>query len=385
MFIKNDLRIPKIVLLPLVFVALVAVIAGGRLLFAPECYTIRERVPQEGSQGYRTWYGENLKSFYHRNRTMCIPDGWRAIGAIETGDGWARYERDKTGIMIREHSFSERRLTFKDSSYAVTLLYPKDTSEYLLKAYARVIENAFNRTGSLFGDEGDAVIEHTVLVTAGLGGAHPEAPLIYPDPRESVTVFVRSPYDTRAEELLIHAVVHLYNRFRTDFTGYQKNQSPLQAADFQELEATWAETAFRSSSAGRESRLAYLYTVHIAVKTGNFDLITGPPFDNKQEFENITPSVVVPRDASELDIQYGHYVLAPLALVAVDGLLYEAGAPATVEKILTKIHAGEADNLFEELARYFDDEELNTIWRWMSEGETIPLELIENASAHYRQ
>ena len=368
----------------LYFLVLVVVIAVGRYAFAPECYTVRERVPAEGTQGYQTWYGEDVQSFYHRNRVMCIPDGWRAIGAIETGDGWARYERGKTGVMLREEAFLSRTLTFETSNYAVTLLYPAATSKAALAEYERIVENAFNRVGALFNDAPtQSPRPHTVLVTAGLGGAHPEAPLIYPDPRESVTVFVRSPYDTRAEELLIHAVVHLYNRFRTDFTGYQKNQSPLQAADFQELEATWAETAFRSSSAGRESRLAYLYTVHTAVKTGNFDLVTGPPFDNKQEFENITPSVVVPRDASELDIQYGHYVLAPLSLVAVDELLYEAGAPATVEKILTKIHAGEADNLFEELARYFNDEKLNTIWRWMDGQETIPQKLIQTASSRY--
>lgn len=382
----------SIVFYPAVFIVLVAAIALGRFVFAPECYTIRERVPAEGSQGYQTWYGETLKSFYHRGRRMCIPKGWRAVGAVKTGNvrggeaiGWATFEDGKTGIMIQNGAFAERTIPLDGSNYAVTLLYPAETPDYLLLEYARITENAFNRIGAVFNDEKtETPVPHTVLVTAGLAGASADGgTFIYPDPRSSVTIFVRDPQDPRSEELVIHAVVHLYNRFGAHDRTYLNLQSPLSSGDFEELEATWAETAFRTSDSGRENRLAYLYNVHTAVETGNFDLITGPPFDDREAFATINPGVAVPQDASELDIQYGHYVLGPLSMLAIDGLLDEAGAPADVEKILTRIHAGEAENLFAELARYLTDEELNTAWQWMDGEETVPRALIQTALERY--
>lgn len=352
------------------------------------CFTPPERVPQQGSQGYQTWYGENLRSFYHRDKKVCVPDGWEAVGAVATGAGWAKFESGVTGIMLRIEAFSKRTFSVPESNFEITLRYPASASVVSVAGYTATVKNALSRAGTLFNDTlSDAPVPHTVLVTAGLEDSLPDETHIYPDPRRSVTIFVRDPQDPRAEELVIHAFVHLYNRFSTERLAYQTRQPPLAAADIQELEATWAETAFSESSSGRAGRLGYLFSVHEAVAARDFSRITkkGPPFDDRDAFEAIRPSVLVPPGAPYLDEQYGHYVLAPLALTAVDGLLFEKGAPADVEEILRRVHSGEAENLFTELSRYLTEDELATVMRWVQENGPIPGGLVRSALAHYAQ
>lgn len=364
--------------------------------FSFSCIVPKERVPQEGTQGYQTWYGKDIRSFYHRDRRVCVPYGWEAVGATAKGNlpvrgtqagGWARWEHGKTGIVVRSAAFSKAAFSVPESNYKITLRYSASTSPSAARRYERAVEHAFARVGALFGDAiSDSPVPHTVLVTAGLErDSSGEEIALYPDPRGSVTVLVQDPEESvRGEELLLHAVVHLYNRFNTKRTRYQRYQSPLSAADVEELEATWAETAFRTSEKGRAARLSYLYNVHGAVTTGNFALPKAPPFDDAEAFSVIRPGVVQPPGASELDIQYGHYVLGPLSMVGIDGLLTRADATADLEDILKRIHTGDADNLFAELARYLTDAQVKNIADWMSGKEAVPKSVIEAALEHYR-
>ena len=46
--------------------------------------------------------------------------------------------------------------------------------------------------------------------------------------------------------------------------------------DWQELVATWTESAFLASDKGRERRLRYLYRVHAAVRDDDFSRIHTP-------------------------------------------------------------------------------------------------------------
>lgn len=377
--ITRILNTKKIILLPAVFITLVILIALSRQFFAPDCFTIQERVPKEGSQGFQTWYGEDIKSFYHRDKKHCIPEGWRAVGATEVGGGWARFAPNRTGVMVAENTFDSFILTPNNTHYSLFVLYPTQFSEAERLRYARVIENAFMRVGTLFGDVNAYTPEqHTILITAGVADE-----LIYPDPRENLTIFVRELDDPRAEELFIHAVVHLYNRFAPRTTPYQQNQEPLTEGDIQEFEATWAEIAFHTTAQNRAKRVDYLYTVHSAVRTDSFEAILGPPFDDREAFMQINPRLPLSPNASELDIQYGHYILAPLIFVAIDGLLSERAAPVDVETILTRVHEGEANNFFTELNRYITDEDTAMVLGWIHDAEPIPPSLLEEALTTY--
>lgn len=348
------------------------------------CSPISVEETEMGSQGFRVWSGPTLVSFEHQDKKICIPSGFEAVGAESSGSGWARFENDVTGVVILTEAFAEKNITFELSSYVVRLLYPKHMAEPELELYEATVRNSFEKMGSLYNDSiNNKRRTHTILVTVGVERTDNAKTPIYPDPRENLSIFVRSPTSLRGEELLIHAVAHLYNRQRTDTMAYQLYQSPIPPSDFQELEASWSEIAFRSSPQGRAARVAYLHNVHTAVQTKNFALITSGPFiRDKSEFENIERTVIVPEDASFLSAQYGHYILGPLVMVAIDGLLSEKNSDATVEKILLLVHTTNTSFL-ERLSEHLSPKEISDILSWMLEGKTVPSELIETGAKVY--
>jgi hypothetical protein len=287
-------------------------------------------------------------------------------------------------VFIHSASFDSQTIQPIDSVYTVRVLYPKALAPEI-GAYTRIIDNAFTRAGRLFGERRGAhpTLEHSVLITAGLAGnTLDEGTRVYPDPSARVSMFVRTPNYARAEELYIHAVMHLYNRQREGLLAYQDLQSPFAAEDWQEMEATWAESAFNTSSSGREGRLKYLYNVHTAVVTKNFALISEPPFTDKDGFEKIVPSIAVAKGGAYLDYQYGHYVLAPLVMLAIEGLLQERKTGATVESMLLAVHA-EGTRFFDNPAQVLSEKDLARIRSWSTGDGLIPMALLESAVAYY--
>ncbi|MFA5877156.1 MAG: hypothetical protein WC880_02205 [Candidatus Paceibacterota bacterium] len=366
--------------------ALLAVAVYFLPILKGECYKVPDYLkPIAGSQGYRIWSGDILKSFDHKNRPVCVPQGWEAVGAIETGSGWAKFETNLTGVLIRSDAFTLQSIQPKQSIYRVDILYPATTTESSIRRYVAIIENAFNRTGKLFNDAPkEQRVQHIVLITAGLAGnAYEDITQVYPDPSARVSAFVRTQNILRGEELFVHAVMHLYNRHQSGTLPYQKLQSPFTEEDWQEVEATWAETAF-TTSREQSGRIVYLYSVHTALRTGNFSLIKEAPFNNQKAFEKIRQSVIVAPNSPNLDYQYGHYVLAPLSMLAVDGMLQESHTGTSVEKILTDIHAGKASNFFDELQRTLSKEEVQRARGWFEGRETIPTSVINSVVASYK-
>lgn len=351
-----------------------------------ECYKVPDHLkPVAGSQGYRIWSGDTLKSFDHQNRPVCVPQGWEAVGAIETGVGWAKFEKNLTGVLIRSDAFTLKTIQPKQSSYRVDILYPVITEGHSVELYDAIIENAFNRVGKLFNDAPTELrSKHTVLITTGLAGnTYEDTTRVYPDPSARMSAFVRTPDNLRAEELFVHAVVHLYNRHQSGVLPYEKLQSPFAEEDWQEVEATWAETTF-TISRQQESRIVYLYTIHTAVRTGNFSLIKEAPFNNQKAFEKIKQTAIVAPGSPNLDYQYGHYVLAPLSMLAIEGMLQQSHASTSVEKILTDMHAGNAGNFFNELSKVLSKEEVARARSWFEGRETIPSGLVYSAVTYYK-
>lgn len=375
---------------PLVLLAVAAFLGLGVLYALPFfwsgvfCYTPPKQAPDAGSQGYRIWFGDSLKSFEHQDRKVCVPEGFEAVGAVEIGAGWAKFDPGMTGVLVRSDAFASELLEPKESSYSVRLLYSIGTDANTREQYARIVENAFNRVGGLFERQIPPAsrLPHTVLVTAGVAGdTRSGHTRVYPDPRASLSIFMRTPENPRAEELFIHAVMHLYNRHRTDLTAHQESQAPFGVEDWQELEATWSETALTTSD--RLARLSYLYNVHTAVRTGNFSLITSPPFNDEEAFRRIRQSAIVDSGSETLDYQYGHYVLAPLSMLAVEGLLREFNPATDMEDILREIHRGEGVNFFDELEVLLPPEQMERVRGWFEGKKTIPTELIQAAAVYY--
>lgn len=376
----------KKIIVAIIGTIVLALIGSATYFITTTCSPVPTSEPQLGSQGYRIWSGPTLQTFDHNNKRICVPDGWQAVSATQSGNGWAKFESGLTGVLIRPSAFASTTLQFQNSSYVVTVLYPGSESTPLSERYVRAVKNAFERTGAVFGDSSkNPQRTHTVLVTPGIEGATSAngSIAVYPDPGPNLSIFVQNVDSQRGEELFIHGVTHLYNRFRDDLMAYQKNQSPVPEEDWQELEAVWAETAFRTTDDGRSARIDYLYTVHTAVQTKNFALIHSPPFDDREAFNSIRPGVILKEDSTYLEVQYGHYILGPLALIATEGLLQKYGTRTDLERILLSIHTGKAKNFFDELEKVLPLKEVENSKAWMFDGKTIPYELVLQGNNYY--
>lgn len=376
------MRLPKArTLIPF---ALFALILG--LVFVPPPCTPTKREFEKGAHGYRLWWGASLRSVEHGGRRVCVPNGWEALGYEEVGDGWARYASGKTGVLVRSDAFGAIPLSFEGSSYLVALRYPlSETAPKDVARYEATVRSAFERVSALFpNDAASAPHPHTVVVTADLSVGLSETDSVYPDPGADVTYLILPPEAPRSEELFVHALMHLYNRERSDLTEYQELDSSIPAEDWQEVEASWAEIALISSDERRQGRLAYLYGIHEAVREGVAGEGDEPPFDEPGAFARLHQSVAQSGNPSFLDAQYGHYVLAPLAMVALDGLLARHDADASVATLLTRLHAGEA-GFFALLEETLPAEESARVRGWMNGTETVPRALVLEGAERYRR
>ena len=347
------------------------------------CTTVDTVSTQRGSHGYRLWSGESLVSFAHRGQAICVPTGWQAVGQVaeDMDDGSVRFERGTTGVLIKKESFGLRALEPRGSSYRVSVLYPLSLSRADVDTLFPIVSNAFSEVGALYEDVVTERIPHTVLVTASVH----ESEAIYPDPTSRTSYMIGPVGSERGEGLLIHAVVHLYNRF-SDVRPYLGKQEPFNVAEFQELEATWAETALSTHPGAAFKRLMYLYRVHSAVVTQNAALVAdAPPFNDVAAFNTIRPTILVQPGAPYLDVQYGHYVLAPLTMAAIDALLYERGTGLSVRTILTDLHTGKRENFMQALKEVLSEKDRRSVNAWIVADAQIPVSLIQRAIAQYDQ
>jgi hypothetical protein len=363
---------------------LLGVVLLGYVIFMPECTTIGAVRPQMGSQGYRTWSGESLKTFTHSGNKICIPPGWAPLGEDSAGDGWVVFPAGVTGVLYKTDSFSSQTILPAESEYQVELLHSTDLPPQDSAAYRDMVESAFDQVGSLYNDSPkDLRQKHSILVTAGLAGdTRSSETRVYPDPTRARSFIVRGAGDARGEELLVHAVVHLYNRHALVGTEYTAVQAPFSAEEFQELEATWAELALNTNVEGVRLRLLYLYQVHSAVMTRDFSLIPGPPFNDETGFSLIRPTIFVPSNGGYLEFQYGHYILAPLVMAAADALLSEAQTGTTVADLIKEVHTTDA-NLITLLTRELGEQQVSELMAYARGEQQIPYPLVERAKRLY--
>jgi hypothetical protein len=365
---------------PLLIGVIISLLAIGILVSFPGCETIHYQKSVRGSHGYRIWSGPSLKSFEHEGQKICVPEGWQAFGALESTPHWARFEEDKTGVLIRSAAFASTTFSFNESAYEVTVLYP--SQHIRIDDYEPMIRSAYEGVGALYADTSSTQTKpHTLLITAGITGFPEEAQSVYPDPTEKVSYLIMRPEEPRSEELFIHAVAHLYNRFDSRRSAYASHQSPLTEEDFEEFEAAWTETALRSTKIGRESRIDYLYNVHKAVQTSDFSLIQEPPFNNEAEFNAMQKTALLSENPSFLDYQYAHYILGPLFMLATETLVRQYDATFSNSEILTKIHTTPQMNYFTEVKERLPEEEYVRVMRWLYGEELIPRTFIDAAAA----
>lgn len=351
------------------------------------CVEVMPQKPIMSSHGWKVWFGSSLQSFEHNGKRICIPDDWEPVGEAEKKLGWARFPEGASGVLIQSSDFEFRTVQTENNSYVLRVVYQKSMAPELASAYIETITQAFNRVGGLFPNTKGQSRTHTVLITVGVAGdGNDFETSVYPDPSEEISIFVRNVEHKRAEELFIHAAAHLYNRYRTDLTAYQNTQSPILSPDWQEMEAAWTEVAFRSSPSGRTRRLAELYDVHRAIQTNTFSESLIFPFSERELFDAVTQrAIAIKEDSVYSDYQYGHYVLAPLVMVAIEGLLLQYNTDADISKILYELHTGTESHFLDTVRAVLPANEILTIERWMDGRETIPHNLVLSASKYYEK
>jgi hypothetical protein len=261
----------------------------------------------------------------------------------------------------------------------VTLRYPTTTPAAYLAQYEALVTRSFERIGSLYPKA--KALPHTVLITAGISFSDSESGSIYPDPGSDVSYLILSPKQSRFEELFMHAVMHLYNRHGGASTEYENNQSRMSVGDFQEMEASWAESAFIESDTERHARVAYLYRVHTAVRTHDFSKLGEPPFNDRVLDARIDGRMRV-SNGTYLDYQYAHYVLAPLIMSAIEGMLQKYETGESVSKLLAKAHREDAD-FFALVEDSVPEKEYVRIIAWLEGAEVVDKDLIDRGLAYY--
>jgi hypothetical protein len=292
---------------------------------------------------------------------------------------------------VRSNAFTGLVKRFYNTPFDVEIIWPESIPASQVGLNYAMIERAFANVSAIYPMLPDELAtRHTVLVTAGVAGdSHLYEGRIYPEPGTNLSSVVRSIDQQRAEELFIHAVAHLYNRHRTYWIGDQKERLPIPESEWQELTATWCETAYVSKHSWRLYRLEYMYNVHVAVQTKDFSRITGPPFDDPVQFEKIRGVIIPPRRSSDAQMQYSHYILSPLSMVAIEGLLgqlAEAGRieDTGVEALLIEVHSGKHDSFFAALENLLPAEVMERVRGWWERGESIPRELVFRGAERYR-
>lgn len=347
------------------------VVLPGRL--PGTCAYPSPTLPSMGSHGYRTWIAPDYISVIADDRTLCVPEGYGALGHTLLSVGSATFASGSTAVFFKKDAFSSVSVPIQGGAYAPTLIYPNETSEQHLARYITFVKRSFSRVARLY-DSQKPQEEHTVLVTAGVADVR-----LYPDPKETLTIAVLPPSEIRSGQLLTHAVTHLYNREQNP--SYPFSQSPFPPEEFREMEASWAELVY-GDTYSRDTRFAYLYNVHTAVVTKNFSLIQEPPFNDEAAFAQMKGTLLVEEPGTYVDYQYSHYVLAPLMLLAIDGLLEIRNQDASVESLLIQVHKNNL-NFFAELSLLLTQDDMAHILSWMHGDAVIPRDYAEAALYRY--
>ena len=337
------------------------------------------------SHGWRVWTNESLISFDQNGEPYCIPEGFEPVGELEKTATSAVFPDGASGVFIHSSDFASMDIELTDMPFKVRVLYLQSMQKEQIDEYVTIIERAFHDINDVYPKtKVEALIPHAVLITVGVAGDGKDFETsVYPNPSERMSIVVRNLEHKRVEELYIHAIAHLYNRYRTAFLAYEALQAPVPAEDWQEMEASWTEVAFRSSSDGRIRRLSELYDVHEAVSKNAFSESLIYPFSIREIFENITKkTVILGTDSTYNNYQYGHYVLAPLVMVGIEGMLRAKGH-TDIQTLIKEVHRGEGTSFFVLLKSELSDSELDEIQKWIQGEKMIPRELIFSGAKQY--
>ena len=337
------------------------------------------------SHGWNVWRGDTFQSFTHHGEWICVPRGWMPVGAVSETSDRARFSPLGDGVLVRTDSFVVRDVTTRKHDFVVQVVYPRALDAGQLPQYLAIITRAFDDVGDQYPNASGTPISHTVLLSVGIAGdGHDFDTSIYPEPSLHLSVLVHNLDNPRTEELYLHAIAHLYNRYRTDLIAYKDHQAPLGAVDWEELEASWTELIFRSSKEGLDRHITELSNMYFHNMQHTFSSTDPYPFNNKEIFDAVRyRTAILPDDAKYPDEQLGHYIIAPLTILSTEGRLAVHTAPVHIKDIFIRIHRTN-ENFFVVLGEYLPAEEVTEVVSEFRGAQLLSPALLLRGATYYR-
>jgi hypothetical protein len=318
--------------------------------------------------GLASWNDRDLRVFEAPTGGCRVPAGWTPIGQDRLERRCAWFPESQAGVLVRARAFERSVLASPDPAVTLWLVHRSDLSTPDRVMVAARVESTWRRVSALFPLGLDRTIEHTVLVTSGIAGdGRSQRTRLFPAPGSRLSVVFRNLDDPRGADLLIHTTVHVYNR-RCARSEAAPDEPGLPRAEFQEMVAGWAELALAENPAWRRRRVDDLLRDYRAVTDGDSTTVPADPFlagIGAPETLALTSTSM-----SAVRAEFQHYVLAPLAMLAIDALLAENKASPLIE-VLRDIHAGRHGGLLEGLRRRLPASAMREVERWLG-GARLP-------------
>lgn len=277
--------------------------------------------------------------------------------------------------MVRSDRFQFLPIAIPLLGIRVWRVSPVELDEARLAVVDSMILSTFEEVSRLFplGFRRNQRTDHFVLVTVGMAGDGfaPETRL-FPSPGPDLSVIFHNLDDPRGRELFIHTTTHLFNRRRAR-PQVQPDERGLPRAEYQEMVATWAELAL-IDDARRAGRFEFLLQdYHAVLDEDPATTPVNPLLTPLSSWSGPIGLLPVTPPSFELS-EFQHYVLAPLLMLAVDGLLQRSGAAPSLYDLLRELHAGAHPGLLTALAKHLSSNDLATVRGWLS-GTPVSEEL----------
>ncbi|MBI1363619.1 MAG: hypothetical protein GC134_06510 [Proteobacteria bacterium] len=345
--------------------------------------------------GLQVWQDDIFKTFLQPNKGRFyyeMPAGWSPIGAEST-----RQEKGKTCVQFPPHQsatfvntahFVSATLQVEGVHFPVRAVWRNTLSDTQVKEYLDVIRNGFEQVSSIYpyGVPNSMLGEHTVMITAGII-TDEKAPTrnLYPNVGPNASYIYHWP-GARMEELLYHAVAHLYNRFRYMYS-YRPVAPTLNYVEYQECLASWVESRYVRSDMDRWKRAMHILHIHEGVVLPEVKMGKEVGMFRKlNDMSGPLPINLVRHRPPHMHVkkEYAHYILAPLLLMGAEGLLIEGGKDVRMEDVLRDVHTNKyGTNLYGVLGMYLSEDQMRTYRRWEDGLEVIPRKYIYAALKRY--
>lgn len=334
--------------------------------------------------GRGTWSDERLYVHTHQPQPVRVPQGWQPVGAAEVIGRCAVFPDRQALVFIHPDHWDVRHIPVPELGITLVRYAPKTLDADTRNAIDGMAERVHRRVRQLYplGLLPEQQHDHALLVTTGLAGDGTNvASRIFAEPGPRLTLFFRAPTDPRAYDLLTHTTTHLLNK-RRPRPETQPEDPQLPVVEHLEFVASWAELALAENAAYRKRRVNYLYDMHERVASGDKGRL--PRRGVLAGLHMHHQKIAVPPRTNERSgamMEYLHYYLNPLILVATDGLLAKRGRSLTVMELLQQVHRSN-QTLLQVFDLHLTPAERAQVDLWLN-GERIPRVLVDAGIARY--